>query len=543
MDSNASMNSTSTLDTQPFTAIDYVVFLGIMLASIITGLYHAFAGGGQKTTSSYLLADRSMNSLPIALSTVVSFLSAITLLGIPAEIYTHGVQYWWTSFSCLIMMSLTAIIFIPVYFGLGLTTAYEYLHLRFGMTVRIAGTILFILQTEVYMAIVIYAPSLAIQAVTDLPVYATILLSGAVCIIYTALGGIKGVIWADVLQFLVLFVSFVLVVVLGCIRAGGIDYVWEYNKQNDHLNFLWFSPDPTVRITFWGATIGAGFSGLAQYAVGQIAVQRFLTAKSVRLARRSLLYGIPCSWFMVTLVSLSGLVIYAYYNNDENGRGEPNFPKSDQILIYFVSQEFGKIPGIQGLFIAALYAGTISTVTSGLNSLAAVTLVDIVKPWRRWRSRRRGEVVEPEETVEQDHRDTWFSKIYTVVYGCITLGLAFVATKLGSLIQMSNSVLGPIGGPIVGVFSVGMLYKRANSGGAIAGLVVGSVFGIGMSVGSAVNPDSDLWILKVSFMWYTMISCFTTIIVAVLVSEVVRLFSDKERSRQVDPLLLATFLR
>ncbi|XP_030855923.1 sodium-dependent multivitamin transporter-like [Strongylocentrotus purpuratus] len=522
MDSNTSMNSSSTLDTQPFTAVDYVVFLGIMLASIITGLYHAFAGGGQKTTSSYLLADRSMNSLPIALSTVVSFLSAITLLGIPAEIYTHGVQYWWTSFSCLIMMSLTAIIFIPVYYGLGLTTAYEYLHLRFGMTVRIAGTILFILQTEVYMAIVIYAPSLAIQAVTDLPVYATILLSGAVCIIYTALGGIKGVIWADVLQFLVLFVSFVLVVVLGCIRAGGIDYVWEYNKQNDHLNFL---------------------CGLAQYAVGQIAVQRFLTAKSVRLARRSLLYGIPCSWFMVTLVSLSGLVIYAYYNNDENGRGEPNFPKSDQILIYFVSQEFGKIPGIQGLFIAALYAGTISTVTSGLNSLAAVTLVDIVKPWRRWRSRRRGEVVEPEETVEQDHRDTWFSKIYTVVYGCITLGLAFVATKLGSLIQMSNSVLGPIGGPIVGVFSVGMLYKRANSGGAIAGLVVGSVFGIGMSVGSAVNPDSDLWILKVSFMWYTMISCFTTIIVAVLVSEVVRLFSDKERSRQVDPLLLATFLR
>ncbi|XP_063953967.1 sodium-dependent multivitamin transporter-like [Lytechinus pictus] len=288
MDSNTTMNSTLSGDTEPFTAIDYVVFISMLVASIITGLYHAFAGGGQKTTSSYLLADRSMSAFPIALSTAVSFLSAITLLGIPSEIYTYGVQYWWTSFSFIIKMSITAVIFIPVYYGLGLISAYEYLHLRFGVIVRIAGTVLFILQTEFYMAIVIYAPALAIQAVTDLPIYATILLSGAVCVIYTALGGIKGVIWADVIQFVVLLVSFVIVVVLGSIRTGGFDYVWEYNKQNGHLNFWWFSLDPTVRITFWGSTIGAGFSGLTQYAVSQIAIQRFLTAKSIKHARRLL---------------------------------------------------------------------------------------------------------------------------------------------------------------------------------------------------------------------------------------------------------------
>ncbi|XP_072167856.1 sodium-dependent multivitamin transporter-like [Diadema setosum] len=548
----ASTNATMNGNNQPFSAIDYVVFSAMLAASLATGLYHAFAGGGQTTTRRFLLADRSMSSLPIALSTVVSFLSAITLLGHPAEIYQNGIQYWLVSFSFIIRVSVPIFVFVPVYYGLGLVSAYQYLHLRFGLLVRIFGTAMFILHTSFYLAIVLYAPALAIQAVTSLPMPATIFISGAVCTIYTALGGIKGVIWADVFQFFVLVVSFLTVVILGSIRAGGVEHVWEFNREEGHLNFFVFSPDPTVRLTFWGAIIGAGFQGLTQ-SVNQIAVQRFLTAKSLKAARRSLLYGLPGEFFMTALVSFSGLVMYAYYNYPGSGRSVPDDRKRDQILITFVNQEFGRIPGIQGLFIAALYAGTISTVTSGLNSLAAVTLVDIVKPWRKWRHRDDQAAPDSGEIVDrqQDSCDTTLSKFLTLGFGLITLSLAFVSTKMGSLVRMGNTIIGALGGPLVGLFSLGMLYKRANVSGALFGLLFGAVMGITLSIGSMINKDVEedekSWFFRISFMWYSLISTMSTFIFGIIVSElsraITRRINPDKCEEEVDPSLLATFIR
>ncbi|XP_022084929.1 sodium-dependent multivitamin transporter-like isoform X2 [Acanthaster planci] len=578
-------------NVHPFTWLDYVIFSAMLAVSACTGLYHACAGEGQKSTSKFLMADRSMMSLPVAISVIASYLSAITILGVPSEVFVYGIQYWMVCWSFFIAIPVSALVFIPVFHGLGLTSAYDYLHKRFSPLVRSIGALFFILQTLLYLAVVLYAPALALEAATKFPIFATVLTTGILCTIYTALGGIKAVIWTDVFQFIVLFGSLLTITIMGVIQAGGMKYVWTYNNDRGHLNFFNFSPDPTERLTFWGLIIGGVFNTLPVWAVSQTSVQRFLTAKNLKEAKRSVWFGLPGTVFVLTLVGLIGLVLFAYYNNLETSlvlanstattpvmkndgpqpHYTPNYQSSDQILVYFVSLEFGNIPGIQGLFVACLFAGTLSTVSSGLNALAAVTLMDVVRPWRGPPKQRADSDASQEGSTNtansattsastpltsvavnqaQDRWDTIISKILTAVFGVISIGLAFLASKLGSLVKTANTVVGGVGGPLLGVFSLGMLYRRANTGGALIGILVGFYLALWMTIGAATHQDENgnikedaFALYRVSFMWYSMFTSMATFLVGVIVSEIIRCCIPDERYKRVDPLLLATFLR
>ncbi|XP_071953227.1 sodium-dependent multivitamin transporter-like isoform X2 [Antedon mediterranea] len=492
----------------------------------------------------FLMADRSMFSLPVAISVLASFCSAITILGIPAEIFKHGVQYWLIIWSYFLVIPITALVFIPVFYDLKVISAYEYLDRRFSRLIRVLGACMFILQTVFYMAVVLFAPALALEVVTSLDVWKTVLMTGLICTFYTSLGGIKAVIWTDVFQFLVLVGSLVVVVVMGTIRAGGIDHVWNYNKEKGQLNFIVLDPDPLMRINLWSVIIGGTLTALPIWAVSQTAVQRFLTSKDLKGAQRSIWYSLPGNIIMVSLVSFCGLVLYAFYDGTTPSRQVPDYSSIDQILIFFVSQEFGNIPGIQGLFVACLFAGTLSTVASGLNSLAAVTLIDIVKPIRRARNKEGSVASGP-----QDRSDTKLSKMLTCGYGVICILLAFVASNIGSLIQTANTVFGAVGGPLLGLFSLGILYRRANSGGALVGLLSGFLISLWITIGAITNTQDgvvnpDVFVLyQISFLWYSTVAFLTTFLVGIATSEIVRCAFVDEQRKSVDLLTLATFLR
>ncbi|XP_077979510.1 sodium-coupled monocarboxylate transporter 1-like isoform X2 [Glandiceps talaboti] len=539
----------------PFGVLDYIVFSSMLIISACTGFYHAFSGGGQKTTAKFLMADRSMRSIPVAISILASFLSAISILGIPAEVFTHGAQYWTMVFSFLFVMPITAWVFIPVFHGLGLTSAYEYLHRRFNMCVRFCGSTLFLIQTAFYMAIVLYAPALALEVVTQFEVWKTVLITGLLCTVYTSLGGIKAVIWTDVFQFFVLFGALITVIVMGTVRAGGLSYVWQYNCEHGHTNFFEFTVDPTARLSFWGLVIGGTFNSLSLWAVSQTAVQRFLTAKTTKEAAKSVWYNLPGNLIMFSMVSFIGLVLFAFYNNGSVSDGDdgikphytPDYESRDQILVYFVSLEFGVISGMQGLFVACIFAGTLSTVASGLNALATVTFVDIIKPWRAYRNHGNQAM----NNTLSDARDTKLSKVLTFIYGAVSIALAFVASELGSLVKSVNSIFGTVGGPLLGVFTMGILCRRANSGGALVGLVAGFLLALWITIGAMLNKDPDTGdvlpqafaLYRLSFMWYSCVSFLTTLSFGLIASEIIRCSLPEERLKTVDPALLATFLR
>uniref|UniRef100_A0A3Q2XKY2 Solute carrier family 5 member 6 n=1 Tax=Hippocampus comes TaxID=109280 RepID=A0A3Q2XKY2_HIPCM len=130
-----------------FTTVDYVIFALLLVASAGIGLYYAFFGSGTRFPfQEFLMADRSMSWLPVSLSLLATFQSAVAILGAPSEIYTFGTQYWFLGCSYFLGLLIPAHVFIPVFYRLRLSSAYEYLELRFNKTVRICGTVTFIFQ-------------------------------------------------------------------------------------------------------------------------------------------------------------------------------------------------------------------------------------------------------------------------------------------------------------------------------------------------------------------------------------------------------------
>ncbi|NXW64658.1 SC5A6 protein, partial [Eurystomus gularis] len=192
-----------------FTVIDYSIFVLLLVLSSAIGLFYALSGDRQRTVQEFLLANRNMGFLPVALSLLATFQSAVAIL---------------------------AHFFIPVFYRLRITSTYEYLELRFNKTVRIFGTITFIFQMVIYMGVVLYAPALALNAVTGFDLWSAVLTMGLVCTLYTTLGGLKAVIWTDVFQTLVMFAGQLAVIVVGARRVGGMARVWSLAEQEGKIS-------------------------------------------------------------------------------------------------------------------------------------------------------------------------------------------------------------------------------------------------------------------------------------------------------------------
>ncbi|KAJ8031992.1 Sodium-dependent multivitamin transporter [Holothuria leucospilota] len=306
-----------------------------------------------------------------------------------------------------------------------------------------------------------------------------------------------------------------------------------------------FPFDPTERFTFLNLFVGSYLTGLSVWGVSQTSVQRFLSSKSLFHARMSVFIQLPLLIALILICGLQGLVMYAFYygENPVDGsiRGPPNTTSADQITVYFVSEQFGGIPGFQGLYISCLVAGSLSTISSNLNALSSVTLVDIIRPYRHWRSTRRGDLL----AEESELRDTRLSKILVAVYGFLGLALSYLCLSMGTLISLFNTVFGAVGGPLLGSFGLGMLWKRANTHGVLSGSISGFLLGVVAILGSRFQAGHSqmFGLFKLSFQWYALMTLSTTVIVSIIMSEFFRRLDPDLNITDIDPKLLATFLR
>uniref|UniRef100_A0A8C7YAZ7 Sodium-dependent multivitamin transporter n=1 Tax=Oryzias sinensis TaxID=183150 RepID=A0A8C7YAZ7_9TELE len=458
-----------------FTKVDYVIFALLLVASTGIGLFYAFSGGRQRTTQEFLMADRSMSCLPVSLSLLATFQSAVAILGAPSEVYAFGTQYWFLGCSYFLGLLIPAHVFIPVFYRLRLSSAYEYLELRFNHTVRVCGTVTFIFQMVVYMGVVLYAPALALNAVTGFDLWGAVLAMGLVCTLYTALGGLKAVIWTDVFQTVVMFAGQLAVIVVGANQAGGMAEVWRKAMNGSRISGLDLNPDPLQRHTFWTLGVGGVFLMLALYGVNQAQVQRYLSSRSEKEAIMSCYVVFPCQQVVLCLGCLMGLVMFARYGED-SPLDKGYVQTTDQMVLYFVMDVFSGLPGLSGLFVACLFSGALSTISSAFNSLATVTMEDLIKPQF------------PDMT---ETRATLLSKGLALVYGLVCLAMAYIASRMGSVLQAAFSIFGMVGGPLLGLFCLGMFFPWANPVGAVVGLLAGLAMAFWIGIGSFVMRMSS----------------------------------------------------
>ncbi|XP_008582870.1 PREDICTED: sodium-dependent multivitamin transporter isoform X2 [Galeopterus variegatus] len=468
--------------TSTFSLVDYVVFILLLVFSLAIGLYHACRGWGRHTAGELLMADRKMGSLPVALSLMATFQSAVAILGVPSEIYRFGTQYWFLGCSYVLGLLIPAHIFIPVFYRLHLTSAYEYLELRFNKAVRICGTVTFIFQMVIYMGVVLYAPSLALNAVTGFDLWLSVLTLGLVCTIYTALGGLKAVIWTDVFQSLVMFLGQLTVIIVGSAKVGGLGHVWDVASQHGRISGIELDPDPFVRHTFWTLAFGGIFLMLSLYGVNQAQVQRYLSSRTERAAVLSCYTVFPLQQLVLCMGSLIGLVMFAYYQehpmSPQQSQAAP-----DQFVLYFVVDLLKGLPGLPGLFVACLFSGSLSTISSAFNSLATVTMEDLIRPWF------------PEFS---EAWATMLSRSLAFGYGLLCLGMAYISSHMGPVLQAALSIFGMVGGPLLGLFCLGMFFPCANPPGAIVGLLAGLIMAFWIGIGSIVASMGSSMVASLS---------------------------------------------
>jgi SSS family transporter len=416
----------------------------------------------EKTTDDFFLAGRRVPWWAAGLSIYGTQLSAITFMAIPALIYATNWLPFFANMTIVMIAPLIVFVYLPFYRRLNVTTAYEYLERRFSLSVRMLGSLVFLFYQLCRMGIVLLLPAIALSAATGIDVRVCILLMGVLCTIYTVLGGIEAVIWTDVLQVVVLLGgAWVALFVIAGKVDGGFGGIFEIARADAKLTMFHWSWDYTA-MAFWVVVIGNFFGNLVPYTTDQAVIQRYLTTKDERAAAR----GIWTNAVLVIPGSLLffcvGTALYAYFKTHA-AQLEPTLAQ-DAIFPLFIVQSLPA--GVAGLVIAGVFAASMSSLDSSMNSMATALVTDF---YRRFR---------PDAP---DSRCLRLARILTLVLGILGTGTALVLAPLNimSLWLTFAKMLGLVGGGLAGMFALGVFTRRATAAGALTGFVAGSAVTLG----------------------------------------------------------------
>lgn len=460
--------------------LDYGVIALYLIGIVMLGGYFYRQ---QRDTTDYFLAGRSMGWLSVALSMAATDISAITFMGVPAFAYQRNLTIVFGIFTLPLVAPIIITIFLRFYHVLKVSTAYEYLELRFNPWVRSVASLLFILWREGWLAAAIYAPALAVSQVTGMSLLFCILTMGIGSTIYTALGGMKAVIWTDVVQWGVMVVG-VVSIAAALLHGfqGSLSEIWRIAGEGGRTAMLEFSFDPTLETSFWAVIIGSFMLNLTAYGTDQVILQRYLTTKNLSEGKRSIIANALNQVPFVLLLYLVGVGLYAFYRKYP-ARLDPSI-QPDRIIPFFVVTELPS--GLSGLIIAAIFAATMSSISSGINSVTTATIVDF---YRRH--------VKP-RAPEQHYLNA--SRYWSVIWGSVATIVALNVNRLGTILQIIWKIQGFFSGVLLAIFLLGMLTRRANWQGAVFGGT------IGIATVSFVGHFTNI-----SYFWYAPVGAAITL--------------------------------
>ncbi|XP_028157097.1 sodium-coupled monocarboxylate transporter 1 [Ostrinia nubilalis] len=512
---------------------DYSVLAVMLIVSCGIGVFYGYFGEKPTTGDDFLLGGSSMGTFPMSLSLAASFITAIELLGNPAEMYMAGAQFWMICVAFVLVVPIASQLYLPVFMRLRLTSCYEYLEVRFCKSIRVYASVLYMLQMILYTAVAVYAPALALSDVTGLNTYLAVTLVYVVCIFYASQGGMKAVIMTDSFQSAVLLGSLGAVLALGAAGVGGLDVAWDYAARTERLHFFDMNPDPTVRHSFWSVVVGGTMYWTSMFCANQASVQKYLSVERISQVRVALWVS---AFGLIAVYSVNFVtgVILAYHYSDCDPIQAGITKGSDRILPLYVMQQLGKYRGMPGFFVAGIFAASLGTVASALNSLAAIACQDLVTGLLG--------IKLPED------KGAMIARWVCIACGAVSFGLVFAVERLGPVLQLALSFNGMAGGVSLGLFTLGMLFPWANAKGAVAGGVFGLLLvvvagggaqlaqvttpGLPASTEGCILPDNStilltpgnaqdeavFWLFRVSYLWYSGLGCVATVLVGLLVS-------------------------
>ncbi|XP_052899302.1 sodium-coupled monocarboxylate transporter 1 [Anopheles moucheti] len=471
-------------DSKPsFSVYDYLVVAAMLVISIGIGVFYGWFGpkgasdangGGEAASSDDFLLGSGMSLFPVTLSLTTSFITAIELLGNPSEMFFNGTQFALIVISMVLVVPIAVKVFYPIYYKLEVTSCYEYLGMRFDKRIRVFGAVLYILQMLFYTSVAVLAPAIALSEATGLNKYIAVVLIYSVCIFYSSQGGMKAVVIADTFQAFVLLLSLILILALGSHYSAALPEVFSRAEEHGRIEFFNFDPNPTTRHSVFSVIIGGFFYWTSMFCTNQASVQKCMSLKSLKTAKLALYFSLIGLIAVFLINFYTGLMTFAHYSDcDPLAAGQ--ITAKDQLLPFYVMDVFGHIKCMTGIFVAGIFAASLGTVAAALNSLAAVTSEDLLASGM--------------EIKIPDGKGALYAKWMSLGFGLVSFGLVFVVERLGGILQATLTLNGLIGGVTLGLFSLGIFFRRANSKGALLGGILSLVLVIVVGVLAQVNNE------------------------------------------------------
>lgn len=477
--------------------VDWLVIGGYCFGLLV---FAAWLAKGQGNREDYYVGGRSVGAWPVGLSIMATQCSTNSILGAPAFVaFAAGGGLVWLQYELAVPLAMIVLMLwlLPLFRRLQLVSVYAYLEQRFDRKTRLSLSGLFLFVRAFATAVTVYSIAIVIDLITGLGFTAAVLLLGVFTIVYDVMGGIRGVIYSDVIQLFILVGMLVLVLLFLIDANGGFAQMWQTFDSNRKatLRFDLHGFGDGGTFAFWPMLFGGLFLYVSYYGCDQSQVQRQLSTNSIDTTNRALFLNGILRFPLVMLYCMVGVGIGVYAMNHpaflnalpSNG-GSPEYNLA--VPVYMVNA----LPaGLVGLSLVALFAAAMSSLDSVLNSLSATTLEDFVRPFRHEQLGARQEL--------------WLSRAITSIWGAITLGLAFFVGDIApTVLEAINKIGSLANGPILAVFLLGILTTKVSGTHAVAGLLAGVM----------VNIICWLFWPGISWLWWNVIGCGVAVLLALV---------------------------
>jgi SSS family solute:Na+ symporter len=485
-------------DNIALTSLDWFVIIIYGIGMLIVGFYFSYIN---KSSDDYMLGGRNMKSWRVGLSLFATLFSAVTYLSLPGEMIKHGPMIWSMVAALPFIYFIVAYFFIPFIMKLQITSAYELLETKLGLRNRLLAAIYFLTMRFVWMAVIIYMVSeKVIVPIMGWPENTALMVSiimGIVTVIYTSLGGLRGVVLTDVVQTFILFFGGLLAIILITKQLGSISAIIPTQWPEYWSGWVFF--DSTVRVSFLTAFITSFGWYVCTAGSDQMAIQRYLATRDVKAARRMYFSSLVSNLFVYFLLALLGLSLFAYFKMHPEllVGGLSIVDEADLLFPRFIV--IGLPVGFSGLVLAGLLAASMSSLSSGINSSALSIINDFILRFRR------NSISEAKKLI--------LAKIISLGIGIIIVLLSLLIGNIkGNLLELSYKTINLLVAPLFVPFFMAMFVHKAKATATFIGTLASAI------AATLISFSQELFSITISFLWIIPGSFFVGVIISVTLS-------------------------
>ncbi len=445
-----------------------------------------FVSRRQKNKEDYLMGGRSLHWFPVALSVVAGGFSSISFIAAPGYVYANDLAYMPVLFMGLLSIPIVFFLVVPFLYKLSLVSIYEYLETRFCPALRYLASALFIISKLGYLAMVIFVSSFALATITGLATSTVLLGIGLVTVILTTFGGMRGTVWADLLQYFTIIVGIGAVMVY-FIATGDVGTYWEAAGNAGKTKMFHWDWDLGA-LSVWAVFLNCTLLGVAGVCSDQTNVQRMLSTRSLRDSMKSYLFSLIFGTPVIIALYVIGVWLYGYVQFHSDVPPEIT-AHADKVFPYFIAHKLP--PVVAGVVLSAILAAGVSTIAAVQHSLTSTFMVDWYERIFRGHSGGKKYVL--------------ISRSASLLFGLLGIGGAFYVMYFGNTILEASLIIGSIfAPPLGGIYLLAIFTRRTTSAGAVAGCLIGTA----VTILSWWVDKVD--VLKINFMWIAVFGIVAT---------------------------------